>query len=63
MKEFPLYREPCVVCGQPGLSFVPGAGVKHRSGWCRLGTLEWPPAAITPARPVRTRPVGGERAA
>lgn len=55
MKEFPLNNVPCVVCGQLALAFVPAAGVKHRSGWCRVGFAEWPPV-LTPARRLSARP-------
>ncbi|MBF4997353.1 hypothetical protein IRT45_09300 [Nocardia sp. BSTN01] len=34
--EFPLYGVNCVICGRPGVAFVPDVGVKHMSGWCRF---------------------------
>lgn len=48
LREFPLNGVPCVECGRPGLAFVPPVGVKHRSGWCRIGYAEWPPVPLTP---------------
>ena len=58
LKEFPLNSVPCVMCGQPGLAFVPPRGIKHRYGWCRVGYVAAEPGPLTPPHPSRTSRAG-----
>lgn len=53
-RQFPLYGVNCVICGRPGVAFVPNLGVKHMSSWCELPVVD---------RSSRSRPRGAEFAA
>lgn len=34
--EYQLHGIPCVVCGRPGIAFVPFVGIRHAHDVCRL---------------------------